>query len=429
MSRCDLGASSADHILVVGAGHAGVQLIDSLRAGGYDGRLTLLSREAGPPYQRPPLSKDVIAGGPSAAPLLLRGAGFFDDARVDVRWGVDAERIARDVREVITSTGERLGYTTLILATGADSRRLDVPGEDLAGVFSLRTLDDARAASAALDGARRAVVVGAGFIGLEFAAGARARGVEVTLVSPTERPLRRVVSPAVSAYLAKRHTLDGVRLELGERVARLRESDGGAGRRRVGAVVTASGREFPADLVLVGVGAKPASGLASAAGLELAPDGGVAVDASLRSSDPAIFAIGDCSSFLSVHAGGRVRLESVQNATDQARYLASALLGADPAPYGELPWFWSHQGATKVQLAGLGRADAIRVVRGDVGAGRFSVFSYDGGDLVCVESVNSPADHLAARRLLAAGRSVDPTEAADPGFDLKAYSRAIPEAV
>ncbi|WP_415855092.1 NAD(P)/FAD-dependent oxidoreductase [Sinomonas sp. G460-2] len=421
---------SDEHVVVVGAGHAGVQLVDSLRAGGYEGPLTLLSREACLPYQRPPLSKDFIAAGSAAEPLLLRGASFFDDAGVDARWGVSAERLLPSSREVLTSTGERLAYTSLVLATGAESRPLRVPGEDLAGVFRLRTLDDARAASAALEGARRAVVVGAGFIGLEFAAGARARGMDVTLVSPTERPLRRAVSRTVSVYLTERHAHDGERFELGDGVAAFfgTGSDDG-GRRRVSAVATTSGREIPADLVVVGVGVRPASGLAAAAGLELADDGGIAVDGNLRASDPAISVIGDCASFPSVHAGRCVRLESVQNATDQARHAAAVILGKDPGPYRELPWFWSHQGATKVQIAGLRRGDASTVVRGDVAAGRFSVFTYYDGELVCVESVNSPADHLAARRLLGAGRSVAPADAGDPAFDLKAYSRAAPAAV
>jgi 3-phenylpropionate/trans-cinnamate dioxygenase ferredoxin reductase subunit len=413
--------TASDRVVVVGAGQAGVQLADSLRAGGFAGVITLLAREAAQPYQRPPLSKDFLSGAP-AGPLPLRGASFFADHGIDARWGVSAERIDTARREVLADGGERVPYTALVLATGADSRRLGVPGEDLADVVSLRTLDDARAAAAALDGARRAVVVGAGFVGLEVAAAARARGVEVTVLAPTRRPLRRSVTPAVSAFLAEAHTLDGVRLELGDGVAELRAGAPGSARAgRVAAVVTTSGRELPVDLVVVGVGAAPATGLAAAAGLRI--EDGVAVDGSLRTSAADVYAIGDCASFPSAHAGRRVRLESVQNAADQARHLATVLLGGSPGPYRELPWFWSHQGRTKVQIAGLVRPHAACVVRGDRAAGRFSVFSYDGGELVSVESVNSPADHLAARRILGAGRTVPPEDAEDPGFDLKAYSR------
>jgi 3-phenylpropionate/trans-cinnamate dioxygenase ferredoxin reductase subunit len=411
-------------IVVVGAGQAGVQLVDSLRAGGHAGPLTLLSREAERPYQRPPLSKDFIAGGPAGEPLHLRGRSFFEDAGVDARWGVSAARVDRISRQVETSAGESLPYSTLVLATGADSRMLGVRGERLGGVHPLRTLADARASSAALDQAKHVVVVGAGFIGLEFAAAARARGRSVTIVSPTARPLRRAVSPVVSAHLAERHELDGVRFELGEGVAELRGTATDAD--RVAAVVTTSGREIPADLVVVGVGVSPASELAATAGLALDDDGGIAVDGALRTSDPAIFAIGDCASFPSLHAGQRVRLESVQNATDQARHVASMLLGRDPEPYSDLPWFWSHQGGLKLQIAGLWRAGASTVVRGNLTSGRFSVFGFDDGELVSVESVNSPADHLAARRILGTGLPLSPGQARDPDFDLKAYSRIVP---
>jgi 3-phenylpropionate/trans-cinnamate dioxygenase ferredoxin reductase subunit len=412
------------HIVVVGAGQAGVQLVDSLRAGGYGGRLTLLSRESERPYQRPPLSKDFVAGGREAEPLRLRGELFFDDAGVGAQWGVSAVAIDRSGRRVQTSDGEWITYDALVLATGADSRGLGVPGEHLAGVHRLRTLDDARSASGALESARHVVVVGAGFIGLEFAAGARARGLDVTVVSPTARPLRRSVTPAVSAYLTERHELDGVRFELSEGVAALSGGDDDAG--RVAAVVLTSGRTLPADLVVVGVGVTPASALAAEAGVAIEGDGGIAVDGSLRTSDPTIFAIGDCASFPSRHAGRRVRLESVQNATDHARHAAAVLLEQDPGPYAELPWFWSHQGKVKLQIAGLVRPGASAVLRGDPASGKFSVFTFDDGELASVESVNSPADHLAARRLLAAGTALSPDEAADPAFDLKTYSRSVP---
>lgn len=417
--------TAAYHVVVVGAGQAGVQLIDSLRSGGFAGAITLVSREAERPYQRPPLSKDFIAAGGDAEPepLPLRGEAFFEEAGVRALWGVSAASIDTASREVLASTGERIRYTALVLATGAENRGLSVPGEDLAGVVSLRTLADAHAARTALGGAQHAVVIGAGFVGLEFASGARARGVDVTIVAPTERPLRRSVSPAVSAFLAERHALDGVRLALGTGVTALRGEGG-----RVTSAVTADGRTLPADIVVVGIGVSPAAGLAAESGLAVDPDtGGVAVDGALRTSDPHVYAIGDCASFPSPHAGRRVRLESVQNAADQARHLGAVLLGGCPGEYRELPWFWSHQGATKIQIAGLGRPGAHWVLRGDRASGKFSVFSFDGAHdgaaLLAVESVNSPADHMAARRILAAGRPLAPEDLADPAFDLKAYSR------
>lgn len=418
-----------DHVVVVGAGHAGVQCIDSLRSGGYTGSITLLSRESARPYQRPPLSKDFIAGAGAPEPMPLRGEAFFDDAGVRALWGVSAQHIDTGAREVTTDAGERIGYTALVLATGAHNRRLGVPGEDLGGIVSLRTLADATRARAALATARQAVVVGAGFVGLEFAAAARTRGVEVTVIAPTERPLRRSVSPALSGFLAERHALEGVRLELGTSVASFQPGTPGSGREgRVASLVTADGRALPADVVVVGVGVSPAVALAAGAGL--AVEDGVMVDGALRTSDPHVLAIGDCSSFPSAHAGRQVRIESVQNATDQARHAAAVLLGREPGPYSDLPWFWSHQGSTKLQIAGLIRHGVHSVVRGDQASGRFSVFSFAGGAddarLVAVESVNSPADHIAARRLLGAGLTLSPHDAADPAFELKAYSRSGP---
>jgi 3-phenylpropionate/trans-cinnamate dioxygenase ferredoxin reductase subunit len=226
--------------------------------------------------------------------------------------------------------------------------------------------------------------------------------------------------------------MDGARLQLGTSVAAIHAGAPGSGREgRVASVATDDGRELPADVVVVAIGASPAAGLAAAAGLAVRD--GVTVDGALRTSDPHVLAIGDCASFPSPHAGHRIRLESVQNATDQARHAAAVLLGTDAGPYGELPWFWSHQGRTKLQIAGLSPHGAHRVVRGDRAAGRFSVFSFDTSSgaprLVAVESVNSPGDHLAARRILAAGRALSPHDAADPAFDVKAYSRAEPAAV
>jgi 3-phenylpropionate/trans-cinnamate dioxygenase ferredoxin reductase subunit len=323
------------------------------------------------------------------------------------------------------SDGSSLGYDKLVLATGAVNRDLQVPGRELDGIYGLRTLADAEAIHQRLATARRAVVIGAGFIGLEFAAAAKARGIEVTVLEYADRPMARALTPATSAWFAQAHRDMGTVLRLGEGIASF--ADDGAG--HVAAAVSTTGASYPADLVLVGVGVSPRTELAEAAGL--AVDNGIAVDGMLRTSDADILALGDCASYPSVHAGAHVRLESVQNATDQARHAARTILGthgAGTGEYAELPWFWSQQGPVKLQIAGLSAPGDDTVLRGDPATGRFSVFCYRGGALAAVESVNQPADHMAARRILAAGRTPAPEQAADPDFDLKAWSRAVPAA-
>jgi 3-phenylpropionate/trans-cinnamate dioxygenase ferredoxin reductase subunit len=284
----------------------------------------------------------------------------------------------------------------------------------------LRTLSDAATIHTRLTGAKSVVVIGAGFIGMEFAAVARQRGLEVTVLEFADRAMARALSPVMSAYFSDAHERNGVKLKFGEGIAAFEGRDG-----QVTAAVSTAGQLYPADLVLVGIGVVPRTELASAAGL--AVDNGIVVDGSMRTADPAIFAVGDCASYPSHHAGSRVRLESTQNATDQARHTARAILG-QREDYAQLPWFWSQQGSLKLQIAGLGQPGDETVLRGDADAGKFSVFCYRNGELKAVESVNHPADHMAARRLLGEGRSVSPEDAANLHFDLKAFSREVPAA-
>ncbi|MCG2620668.1 FAD-dependent oxidoreductase [Arthrobacter sp. I2-34] len=419
-----MDTTARDRIVITGNGQAGVQLADSLRAAGFTGDITLVGDEAAFPYQRPPLSKDYLAvrdGGAAPAPLPLRGEKFFADARLDCRTGVAVTGIDRNGHTVNLSDGSVLAYTKLVLATGAANREPAVPGAGLAGIHGLRTLADAEAVHRRLDTVRNAVVIGAGFIGLEFAAAARARGIAVTVLEYADRPMARALSRPTSEWFAAAHRQMGTALRLGEGIA----SFTGDGAGQVAAAVSTAGHTYPADLVLAGIGVTPRTELAEAAGL--AVDNGIAVDASLQTSDPDIYALGDCASYPQAHAGARLRLESVQNATDQARHLAGTLTGTVPAgPYAELPWFWSTQGALKLQIAGLSAPGDQTVLRGDPRTGRFSVFCYRDGALAAVESVNQPADHMAARRLLAAGRTLTPGQAADPDFDLKAYAKRVP---
>jgi 3-phenylpropionate/trans-cinnamate dioxygenase ferredoxin reductase subunit len=402
-------------VVIVGAGQAGFQAAASLRKEGYDGRVTLLGDEPGLPYQRPPLSKEYMTGHASGEKVRLRPEAFYEKQRIELRPGSRVERIDRGARRLELASGSRLRYEHLVLALGARPRPLPVPGGDFEGVHLLRTLADAEALRAALEDAEHVVVIGGGFIGLEFAAAARSRGAGVTVLEMLDRPMARVVSPEISRYFTGRHEDAGADVLLETGVEALE----GRGR-KVAAVRTADGRRLPADLVVVGVGIVPNTELAGAAGL--AVDNGIVVDEYLSTSDPRISAIGDCAAYPSRHAGHRVRLESVQNAVDHGRCVAARVAGK-PAPYTSVPWFWSDQHGCKLQIAGLTSGREQAVLRGDVEAGAFSVFCFADDRLVGVESVNRPADHMAARRLLAGDPAVTPEKAADPSFDVKAHAQ------
>ncbi|MDE4911872.1 FAD-dependent oxidoreductase [Methylobacterium sp. 092160098-2] len=408
-------------IVVAGAGQAGFQLAASLREGGFRDPITLVGDEAALPYQRPPLSKAYLAGKTDQEGLFLRPPGFFAEHAIAHRPGLRAVAIDRATRLLQLSDGEHLPYAHLVIATGARNRPLPVPGAELDGVRQLRGLADADALRAQIEAARAIVVVGAGFIGLEFAAVAAGRGLSVTVIEAAERPMARAVSAEMGAFFGGAQEAMGVRFAFGAGVTAILGRDG----RAVG-VALADGRELPADLVLVGIGVLPNRELALEAGLPA--EDGVRVDAFLSTPDPAISAIGDCARFPSPFAhgltpDGTVRIESVQNAIDQGRCLAARLTGK-PAAYGALPWFWSDQGRHKLQIAGLAGPTDASVVRGSGSA--FSVFRFRDGRLSAVESVDRAGDHMIARRLLTAGTPLSPDQAADPGFDLKALALQRP---
>lgn len=411
----------SDGVVIIGGGQGGFQLAASLREAGYAEKITLVGDEPGLPYQRPPLSKAYLKGEADAEHLELRPAAFYADHHVDLVTA-RAEAIDRTARRVTLSDGSLLAYDHLVLATGARNRPLPVPGADLDGVLYLRTLTDADDLKARLATARNVVVVGAGFIGLEFAAVARALDHEVTVLEATQHPMGRSISAPMSAFFAEAHRAMGTRLVLsagvvwihgnGRHVARVETTDGAA--QPPGGVL------HPADLVLVGIGVVPNAELAAQAGLEVA--NGIVVDAELRTSDPNISALGDAVSYPSLHAGTMTRLESVQNAVDHARTIAARLAGR-PAAYVAVPWFWSDQSDLKLQMVGLARPTDDAVLRGDPASRRFSVFRFRDGRLTAIESVNRPADHMLGRRLLAdpaKPSSLTPEQAADEGFELKA---------
>ena len=403
-------------VVIVGGGQAGLQTAVSLREFGFAGPVTLLGDETALPYQRPPLSKAYLAGTTDEAGLVLRSGGFFAERDINVLTGEQIARIDREAGRVEGASGRVYPYVHLVLATGARNRML--PGE--AGAFGnvlyLRTLADAARLRAGLENAKRVVVLGAGFIGLEFAAVAAKRGLDVTVVEMAERPMARALSPAMSAFFTAAHEAAGVRFRFGAAVAGVTGENGTAT-----AVRLADGQVLAADLVLVGIGVIPNAELARDAGLP--GPGGIEVDETLATADPAISAIGDCA----VHpsrfgAGMPLRIESVQNAIDQGRCVARRITG-HPEPYAAVPWFWSDQGPHKLQIVGLGAPGDEAVVRGDPGAGAVSVFRFRGDRLTAVESVNRPQDHMAARRVLARGASLTRQEAGDTGFDLKAFAQ------
>ncbi|MFB9950635.1 NAD(P)/FAD-dependent oxidoreductase [Rhizobium puerariae] len=403
-----------DRIVIVGAGQAGLQAAVSLREVGHSGPITLIGDEPGLPYQRPPLSKAFLLGKIPASGLDLRSPDFLAAQRIDLAGADPALVLDRAGKTVRLASGRELAYDHLVLATGARRRELAASGSNLPGIHYLRSRADAEALKARLGGAERAVVVGAGFIGLEFAAVAADLGFACTVVEAAPVLLGRAVSRATADHVRAMHEARGTRFLFGEGVARFEAGADG----RVAKAVTSSGDALEADLVLVGVGVIANDGLAAESGL--ATDGGIVVDRRLRTSDPDISAIGDCAVAPHPQSERPLRIESVQNAIDQGRHLARVLAGADEA-YAALPWFWSDQGGIKLQIAGLIHGHDRTVLRGDPQSGRFSVFCYRGTRLLGVESVNRPADHMAARRFV--GTSLAPVfaEASDESLDLKRF--------
>jgi len=397
-------------VVIVGAGHAGFQVAASLRQYGFAERICLINDEAHLPYQRPPLSKAYLKGEGRPDSLMFRPDKFYRDQNIELI-SDRAAFIDRSAQRLLLASGAFLEYGHLVLATGARNRLLDLPNANLADVRYLRILDESEALRQRIHSARHVVVIGAGFIGLEFAATARAKGLEVDVVELATRVMARAVTAEISEYFEAQHRAAGIRIHLGVQATSI-ENDGD----RVAGVSLSDGRLIPADLVVVGVGVLPNVELAAEAGLPVAS--GIIVNEQLLTSDPNISAIGDCALFASPRFGGSLRLESVQNATDHARCVAARLTG-DAKPYDGLPWFWSDQADDKLQIAGLTTGYDQVVVRGDHAARSFSAFCYKSGALVGIESVNRAADHVFGRKLLGMNRSLAAEQAGDPAFDLK----------
>lgn len=407
------GTDADFDLVVIGASYAGVGVAAAAREAGFSGRIALVGDETELPYQRPPLSKGFLLG-KAGANLPLKAASFYEEAQIDFIAGRRAVALDRQARRVLLDGGSALHFGTLALTTGARAAALRCPGAELDGVVSLRSIDDAQALSERLGAARSVVIIGGGFIGLEAASAAIALGKEVTVVEAGPRLIGHAVAPEISAYMHSVHAGHGVAIRLATMVERIEAENG-----KATAVLCSDGTRLACDIVLSAVGAVPNTELAAAAGLEV--QDGIVVDEFCRTSDPAIFAAGDCTNHPNVFAGRRLRLSSVQNAHDQGRAAGSTIAGR-PETYRAVPWFWSDQYDVKLQMVGLANGGSTDVLRGSVADGRFSLFRYDGDRLAAIESINKPADHMMGRRLIAAGRWPTPEQAADAGFDLRSLA-------
>jgi 3-phenylpropionate/trans-cinnamate dioxygenase ferredoxin reductase component len=404
-------------IVIVGAGQAADQAVHTLRRKGFTGKLAVVGDEPWLPYQRPPLSKKFLAGALDRDRLILRPQQFYTEHSVEVRLGRRVKEISRAARRVRLDDGATIPYDALLLATGSVPRALTVPGADLAGVHTLRTLGDVERIRGdfgqGMGDAKRLVIVGGGYIGLEVAATSRELGLDVTVLEMADRVMNRVTCHEISTFYETEHARHGVRIITNAKVQAL-VGDSRTG--RVKAVLTDDGAEHPADVVIVGVGVTAADELATAAGLECA--NGIVVDEYCRTSDPAIYAAGDCTNLPNLHYGRRMRLESVDNAFEQAATAAHNMLGT-PTVHNKVPWFWSDQYDLKMIIVGLCQGHDTVVTRGSPASRSFSTCYLREGELIAIDSINSPKDQMAARKLIAARARPNLEKLANPAVAMK----------
>lgn len=402
---------SEEHAVIVGASHTAAQLAASLRQSGWEANISIVGEEAIPPYHRPPLSKDYLAGVKHSDELLIRPATFYEKSGIDLVLGTRVTGLDRAAKQITLHDGGAIPYTRLALATGARVRKLAVGGGDLDGVFYLRDLNDVDLIRGYVGPGKSAVIIGGGYIGLETAASLRKLGMNVTVLEALPRVLQRVTAPEVSAFYSRVHGEEGVDIITEANVEAI------TGDRSVEGVTLADGTTLAADIVVIGVGVIPNTDLAEEAGL--AVDNGIVVDEFARTTDPDIVAAGDCTNHYNPIYGRRLRLESVQNATDQAKVAANTLCGKLEA-YNALPWFWSDQYDLKLQIAGLSQGFDRVVMRGASDSGRsFAAFYFGGDRLLAVDAVNRPKEFMAVRRALTQGQSADPDKLADESVDIK----------
>ena len=402
-------------MLIIGAGQAGAQASETLRRRGHVGPLTLVGDENLLPYQRPPLSKKYLAGELDADRLLIRHAAHYAEHHVDLRLGFAAVSLDVEAQRVEVADGSHLEYEKLLLATGSRPRLLPVPGAELAGVYYLRTAADVERLRTEFRDNRRAVIIGGGYIGLEVAATCRGAGMDVTVIEAADRVMSRVVSPALSRFYEAEHARQGVRIICGARAQELIPG-GGGGDQPVAGVRLTDGREILADFVLIAIGVAPVDSLAREAGLVC--DDGIVVDDHCRTSDPHVWAAGDCTQHPNIHFGLRVRLESVDNAFEQGTSAALNMLGLTTV-HDKVPWFWSDQFDLKMVVVGLAQGHDELIVRGDPASRAFSVCYLKAGELIAIETVNHNKDQMAARKLILARARPDRVKLADDTIGLK----------
>jgi len=398
----------SETIVIIGAGQAAAQAVQSLRAEGFTGSLTLVGDEAYPPYQRPPLSKAYLLGTFERPRLFLKADAYYAEAGCELLLNTAAKAIHRGERMVELTDGRKLRYDKLLLTTGARVRRLKCPGADLPGVHYLKTIADVDGLQEVFRAGKRIAIVGGGYIGLEVAAVGAKRGLDVTVFEAMDRLMARAVSPELSAFYAAEHEKAGVKLKLKTGV----EAFEGNGKVET---VVAGGERTPADIVLVGIGVVPCDELAVAAGL--ASEDGIVVDQNARTGDPHIWAAGDCTRHVG-REGHYIRLECVQNAIDQAKHAALAMVGK-PKTYSEVPWFWSDQYDLKLQIAGLARPTDRLVLRGDPKNRKFAVFHLRDGAVAAVEAVNAAPEYMIGKKLVADGKKIAPETLADMSIPMK----------
>ena len=408
--------TGASRIVVIGGGQAGAQALQSLRRGGYAGALTLVGDEPALPYQRPPLSKAYMKGEMTEERLYFRPAPWYQDQDIEVILSTPAKSIDRANRTVELAHGGHLDYDALIIATGSRPRVLPIKGATLHGVHDLRDLSDVERIRPNMVAGRKMVIVGAGYIGLEAAAVARQMGLDVTVLEMAPRVLARVTSPVMSEFFETEHRAQGVQILTEARLDHLDGNDD-----KVTAAILADGTRIDADIVLVGIGILPNEELAREAGI--ACNNGILVDRDARTSDPRVFAAGDCASRPLVHYGRSGRLESVHNAIEQGKLAAAAILGK-PRPAEDCPWFWSDQYDLKLQIAGLSQDYDEIVVRGDPKDRKFAAFYLRNGTLIAVDAINSPPEFLASKKLIMSGAKLAPEMLGDTSISMKDIAAA-----
>ena len=401
-----------ERTVIVGGGHAAGALLTALLQKKYQHEVVLVGNEPHPPYQRPPLSKNYLTGDVDQESLYLKPRSVYENAGHQLRLGVRVEQIDRDSSTISLSDQSRLQYDRLVLATGSHLRHLNAPGADLNGIHYLHDIADSEVLREQLVAGKRLVVVGGGYIGLEVAASANKKGVNVTVLEAAERLMQRVTGPEISAFFYDKHRGAGVDVRLNTALTGFEEGDQG----HVAGVTLADGGTVPADIVLVSIGVIPETALAKGAGLPC--DNGIIVDEFTRTEDPAILAIGDCTRHRNLFFEKMQRLESVANAVDQARTAAATLMGEEK-PYDSVPWFWSNQYDVRLQMVGLSQNHDQRVVRGSPEDKGFAVFYLREGCVIAVDAVNLPLAFLVGKTLVQQRRTINPELLEDPDTELK----------